>query len=90
MRMSTKNETVSEYNDRLNNRLKERVSWMDVRKWKVIQSLLISAVIVVVGLTGGMSAEYIVLSLVAVNTVLGVDYAALKEVNVTITDDKKR
>lgn len=86
--MSTKNETVSEYNERLNNRLKERVSWMDVRKWKVIQSLLISAVISYIGLVNTMAPSHVVLALVAVNSVLGVDYAAIREIQVDLVSEE--
>lgn len=85
--MSTENESVEEYNRRLDNYLSERVSWMDVRKWKVIQSLLISAVIAVIGFHGGMAADYVVVSLVIVNSVLGVDYAALSDLEIVFDGD---
>ncbi len=86
--MSMENESVSEYNDRLNSRIRERVRWMDVKKWKVIQSLLISAVIAYIGIVNTMAPSHVVMALVAVNSVLGVDYAAVGNIQIDLTNDK--
>lgn len=85
MTMVTRNESVGEYNKRLNRSLQERVAWMDVKKWKVIQSLLISAVITYIGLVNVMAPTHIVMALVAVNTVLGVDFAAVGDISIDLT-----
>ena len=83
----TESESVGQYNARIDREFQRRWSRMDIRKWKLIQSTIISFIIAAVGWEMGADPNLLVVGITAVNGVLISDLLAFSESIQVVVDD---